>query len=108
MRCSAVGFNSGPRAGASHASPVLNRTRQAREDGVRQELPRQVQHELSAEIDLARWVGSVGLAAAIGIAYFLAALLSLALLTKPERVSVFWPAARGAAGVLVALSAPVR
>ena len=33
---------------------------------MRQDLPRQVQHELSAEIDLTRWVGSVGLAVAIG------------------------------------------
>ena len=66
MRCSAVRFSSGPRAGASHASPVLNRIRQGREDGVRQDLPRQVQHELSAEIDLTRWVGSVGLAVANG------------------------------------------
>jgi hypothetical protein len=66
MRCSAVRFNSGPRAGASHASPVLNITRQGRKDGVRQGLPRQVQHELSAEIDLTRWVGPIGLAVVIG------------------------------------------
>src|SRR6266852_920972 len=113
MRCSAVGFNSGPRAGASHASPVLNRTRQGREDGgredgVRQDLPRQVQHELSAEIDLTRWVGSIGLAVAIGIVYFLAARLSLALLTKPEGVAVFWPAAGVSAGVLIALGSRAR
>src|SRR6266849_1624568 len=108
MRGSAVGFNSGPRAGASHASPVLNRTRQGREDAVRQDLPRQVQHELSAEIDLTRWVGSVGLAVAIGIVYFLAARLSLALLTKPEGVAVFWPAAGVSAGVLIALGSRAR
>src|SRR5258705_603020 len=108
MRCSAVGFNSGPRAGASHASPVLNRTRQEREAWVRQDLTRQVQHELSAEIDLTRWVGSVGLAVAIGIVYFLAARLSLALLTKPEGVAVFWPAAGVSAGVLIALGSRAR
>src|SRR5260370_32491445 len=99
MRCSAVGFNSGPRAGASHASPVLNRTRQAREDGVRQDLPRQVQHELSAEIDLARWVGSVGLAVSICIAYFLAARATLSLPTQTEGVAGFLPAGGGSAGL---------
>jgi signal transduction histidine kinase len=75
---------------------------------VRQDLPRQVQHELSAEIDLTRWVGSVGLAVAIGIVYFLAARLSLALLTKPEGVAVFWPAAGVSAGVLIALGSRAR
>ena len=49
------------------------------------------------------WVGSIGLAVAVGIAYFLAARLGLALLTKPDGVAVFWPAAGVATGVLVAL-----
>ena len=55
-----------------------------------------------------RWVGSIGLAAAVGIAYFLAARLSLALLTKPEGVAVFWPASGVAAGVLIAVGPPAR
>ena len=38
----------------------------------------------STGIDLTRWVGAIGLAVAVGIVYFLAARLSLALLTKPE------------------------
>ena len=46
-----------------------------------------------------RWVGSVGLAIAVGIAYYWAARLSLVLLTKPDGVAVFWPAAGLAAGV---------
>ena len=50
-----------------------------------------------------RWVRSIGLAVAVGIAYFLAARLSLALLTKPDGVAVFWPAAGVAAGVLIVL-----
>ena len=75
---------------------------------MRQDLPRQVQHELSAEIDLARWVGSLGLAVVVGIVYFLAARLSLALLTKPEGVAVFWPAAGVSAGVLIALGSQAR
>jgi hypothetical protein len=51
---------------------------------------------------LRRWAGSVVLAIAVGIAYFLASRLSLLLLTKPDDVAVFWPAAGVAAGVLVA------
>jgi signal transduction histidine kinase len=71
--------------------------------GVRQNLGIQVQHGLSTGIDLSRWVGSIGLAVAVGIVYFVAARLSLALLTKPEGVAVFWPAAGVSAGVLIAL-----
>jgi signal transduction histidine kinase len=55
-----------------------------------------------------RWVGSLGLAIAVGIAYFWAARLSLALLTKPDGVAVFWPAAGVAAGVLIALGPGAR
>ena len=69
------------------------------------DLPKQVQHQLSADIDLAGWVGSIGLAVAIGAVYFVAARLSLALLTKPEGVAVFWPAAGVSAGALIALGA---
>lgn len=70
---------------------------------MRQNLQRQSRHELSTTIDLTRWVGSIGLAIAVGVVYFLAARLSLALLTKPEGVAVFWPAAGVSAGVLIAL-----
>lgn len=72
---------------------------------MRRDLSRQVQHELSADVDLTGWVGSVGLAVSIGIVYFVAARLSLALLTKPEGVAVFWPAAGVSSGVLIALGA---
>jgi signal transduction histidine kinase len=68
-----------------------------------QNLPRQVQHEFSAGVDQTRGLGSIGLAVAVGVVYFLAARLSLALLTKPEGVAVFWPAAGVSAGVLIAL-----
>jgi PAS domain S-box-containing protein len=54
------------------------------------------------------WVGEIGLAVAVGIAYFLAARLSLALLTKPDGVAVFWPASGVAAGVLIALGPGAR
>ena len=33
---------------------------------------------------------AIGLVAAVGVAYFYAARLSLALLTKPDGVAVFW------------------
>ncbi len=54
------------------------------------------------------WVGSIGLAVAVGIAYFLAARLSLLLLAKLDRVAVFWPAAGVAAGTLIALGHAAR
>src|SRR5258705_12398531 len=75
---------------------------------MRQDLRGQVQHQLSTGIDLTRWVGSIGLAVAVGIAYFVAALLSLALLANPEGVAVFWPAAGVSAGVLIALGSRAR
>src|SRR5882724_2811393 len=75
---------------------------------MRQDLRGQVQHQLSTGIDLTRWVGSIGLAVAVGIAYFVAARLSLALLTKPEGVAVFWPAAGVSAGALIALGSRAR
>jgi integral membrane sensor domain MASE1 len=62
----------------------------------------------SVGVDLTRWVDWIALAAAVGVAYFLAARLSLALLTKPEGVAVFWPAAGVAAGVLIALGPRAR
>jgi integral membrane sensor domain MASE1 len=57
---------------------------------------------------LRRWAGSVVLAIAVGIAYFLASRLSLLLITKPDDVAVFWPAAGVAAGVLIALGPGTR
>ena len=50
-----------------------------------------------------QWVSAIGLAIAVGIAYFLAARLSLSLLTKPDGVAVFWPASGLAAGTMIAL-----
>jgi PAS domain S-box-containing protein len=51
---------------------------------------------------------SIALALAIAVTYFLAARLSLALLTKPDGVAVFWPAAGVASGVLIALGPAAR
>jgi PAS domain S-box-containing protein len=55
-----------------------------------------------------RWIGSIGLALAVGVGYLLTALVSLALLTKPDEVAVFWPAAGIAAGTLIALGPKAR
>jgi len=54
------------------------------------------------------WIGVIGLALAVGIAYFLAAHLSLALLAEPDGVAVFWPAAGVSSGVLIALGRDAR
>jgi two-component sensor histidine kinase/integral membrane sensor domain MASE1 len=53
-------------------------------------------------------MGATGLAIALGIAYFLAAHLSLALLAEPDGVAVFWPAAGVSSGVLIALRRAAR
>jgi signal transduction histidine kinase len=59
--------------------------------------------------DLARrWAGSLGIAAGVGAAYFLAAQLSLGLLMQPDGVAVFWPAAGVSSGVLIALGPRAR
>jgi signal transduction histidine kinase len=54
------------------------------------------------------WIYFAGLTLALGIAYFLAARLSLLLLTKPDGVAVFWPAAGVSAGVLIGLGPRAR
>jgi signal transduction histidine kinase len=62
-----------------------------------------------APSDLAdRWIRSVGCAAAVALAYFLAAQLSLGLLLEPDGVAVFWPAAGISSGVLIALGPRAR
>src|SRR5882762_4341394 len=53
-------------------------------------------------------IGTIGLASAVGIAYFFAAQLSLALLAEPVGVAVFWPAAGVSSGVLIALGRDAR
>ena len=66
--------------------------------------------QTSAAIDdLARtWPGKIGLAAAVGAAYFASAWLSLGLLLEPDGVAVFWPAAGISSGVLIALGRAAR
>jgi PAS domain S-box-containing protein len=73
-----------------------------------QNLRHQVQGRLTAVGLVQRWAGPCAFAAAIGVTYFLAARLSLALLTEPDGVAVFWPAAGIAAGILIALGRNAR
>src|SRR5262245_45542555 len=54
------------------------------------------------------WLASIWLAVTIGVAYFLAARLSLFLQTQPDGVAVFWPAAGVSSGILIALGRDVR
>ena len=61
-------------------------------------------HQHFAVGDLTRqWVGGIGLAAVVGLGYFLAAAFSVRLVLKPEGVAVFWPAAGLSSGLLIAL-----
>src|SRR5262245_51464531 len=54
------------------------------------------------------WIGFAGLAIAVGVTYLAAAHVSLTLLTKPDGVAVFWPAAGIASGTLIALGPKAR
>jgi signal transduction histidine kinase len=67
------------------------------------------QHQRSTADDVTQgWVGTIGLAAAIGLGYFLAADFSVRLLVQPEGVAVFWPAAGISSGILIALGPRAR
>src|SRR5262245_56353148 len=54
------------------------------------------------------WISHLGVAIAVGVAYFFAAQLSLVLLTKPDGVAVFWPAAGISSGAFIALGSRAR
>ena len=53
------------------------------------------------------WLRSIGIAAAVGVAYFLAAQLSNSFLITPETV-IFWPAAGISSGLLISLWSTAR
>ena len=67
---------------------------------------RRPQSSTATSDQIGRWPGKIGLAAAVGVAYFLAARLSLGLLLNG--VSVFWLAAGISSGVLIALGPRAR
>src|SRR2546429_396513 len=74
-----------------------------------QNLREQAHRHLSADVGpKRRRVDLITLAVAIGVAYFIAARLSLFLLTRPDGVAVFWPAAGVSSGVLIALGRDAR
>jgi PAS domain S-box-containing protein len=54
------------------------------------------------------WISAIGLAIVVGIAYFFAARLSLALLDESDGVALFWPAAGASSGVLIAFGRAAR
>jgi len=68
----------------------------------------QVQGRAAVAEQTRRWAGSLLLALAVGLTYFVTARLSLGLVREPDGVAVFWPAAGIASGVLVALGRPAR
>src|SRR5260221_6529501 len=72
-----------------------------------QNLTKEVHLRTRAELMLP-WIGAIGLAGGVGIAYFFAAQLSLALLAEPDGVALFWPAAGVSSGVLIALGSDAR
>src|SRR5262249_42028117 len=59
-------------------------------------------------VSTVRWIGSIGLGGLAGLAYFLAARLSLFLLSQPDGVAVFWPAAGIASGALIVFGRDAR
>src|SRR5262245_31640439 len=61
-----------------------------------------------AETEKMPWWCGAGLAIVVAVTYYLGARLSLSLLTKPDGVAVFWPAAGVAAGLLIALGPRTR
>ena len=66
------------------------------------------QQQMPADDITRQWVRGTGLAAAIGLAYFVAADFSVRLLVEPEGVAVFWPAAGISSGILIAFGSPAR
>ncbi|HEY1544182.1 MAG TPA: MASE1 domain-containing protein [Xanthobacteraceae bacterium] len=65
-------------------------------------------HPFATGETVRRWAGGFALAAGMGVAYFLAARLSLGLLMRPEGVAVFWLPAGITSGVLIALGPRAR
>jgi PAS domain S-box-containing protein len=67
-----------------------------------------MQNSRSNSVWPSSWIRSLGLAIAVGIAYFLAARLGFALLAGPDDMAVFWPASGISVGTLIALGPKAR
>ena len=65
-------------------------------------------HHFSLDDLTRQWVRGIGLAAVIGVGYFLAAAFSVRLILEPEGVAVFWPAAGISSGILIVLGPRAR
>jgi PAS domain S-box-containing protein len=72
-----------------------------------QNLTNEIHLRTRAELMLP-WISAIGLAIVVGVAYFFAAQLSLALLAEPDGVALFWPAAGVSSGALIALGRAAR
>jgi len=72
-----------------------------------QMLRQQVEDRFTADATRQRWIGLVRLAVVVGLAYFLAARLSMLMLAKVGG-AIFWPAAGISAGTLIALGRDAR
>jgi PAS domain S-box-containing protein len=76
---------------------------------MRQDLVKQIRSGSWAKVaSKRRLISQFELMIIIGLCYFLAARLSLFLLTEPDGVAVFWPAAGISSGVLIALGRKAR
>jgi len=76
---------------------------------MQQRLLKRIQEWHSAKAEWnQRLIFSTVLTIVVGLAYFLAARLSLFLLTQPDGVAVFWPAAGVSSGVLIGLGRHAR
>jgi signal transduction histidine kinase len=71
-------------------------------------LARDWRAQLAADALTRQSVRGIGLAAAVGLGYFLAADFSVRLLVEPEGVAVFWPAAGISSGILIAFGLRAR
>jgi len=75
---------------------------------MRRDQREQVQGQAAVADTTRRWTGLLGLALAVGVTYFVGAWLSLGLVTVPDGVAVFWPAAGISSGILIALGRGAR
>ena len=73
-----------------------------------QRLSEKIRRSVAAVQTMLPWARTIGLTIAVGIAYFVAAQLSLALLAEADGIARFWPAAGVSTGVLIALGRDAR
>jgi two-component sensor histidine kinase/integral membrane sensor domain MASE1 len=74
---------------------------------MRQTLTRQVRGGTRTD-PMVSWIGAIGLAIAVGIAYFLAAQLSFALTARSDGLAMFWIAGGVSSGVVIVLGRSAR